>query len=378
MEQFLRGLLRDLEHHSVVLRDRLAAIPADPDVRAHAMKAYKEVECIRREVVQLLHDPSLGLPILLPNHLQVYKRWSERVSVIESYPFLFVERYALSDRHLTRLCQRLTSQIGWPLPPPLVAAFSNQYYWTMPEFNIICAPAAEGTTLLGLPDLCHELGHILHLAQWDVLVGNFLRELASYILLEQRRVATEQRPTEYRSLYTSLFTQWEGTWLLEFVADMVATYLVGPAFGWQHVRLCASNSSAAYHPTLGERADHPADEARLRGIVAVLAEMGEADVGARITSLWNSYLDASREIRPQDYEVCYPQTLLESLAKEIIAGCRSLGVRGFDQPCGDPAHRLPSLLAEAWERFLANSQTYSDWERSQIEALWQELDVETA
>jgi hypothetical protein len=377
VEQFLQGLLRGLEYHCAVLRDRLAAIPADPELRVHAMKAYKEVERIRREVVQLLHDPSLGLSILMPNHLQVYKRWSERVSVIESYPFLFVERYAPSDRHLTRLCQRLTSQIGWPLPPPLVAAFSNQYYWTMTEFNIICVPAAEGTSLLGLPDLCHELGHILHLARWEALVGNFLRELASYIFQEQRRVATEQRPTEYRSLYTVLFAQWEGSWLLEFVADMVATYLVGPAFGWQHVRLCASTSSAAYHPTLGERADHPADEARLRGMVAVLTHMGATDAGARITSLWNSYLDASREGRPQDYEVCYPQVLLESLAKNVIAGCRSLGVRSFDQP-GDAPNDLPSLFGEAWERFLADSQAYADWERSQIETLWQELGVATA
>src|SRR5207247_9443012 len=134
------------EHPGVMLADRLVASAADPDVRTHAVQAYREVEIIRREVVQLLHDPSLGLSILLPNHLQLYKRWRERVSVIESYPFLFVERYAPSDRHLTRLCQRLTSQIGWPLPPPLVAAFSNQYYWTMTEFNIIRVPAASGAS----------------------------------------------------------------------------------------------------------------------------------------------------------------------------------------------------------------------------------------
>jgi len=338
------------------------------------MKAYKEVESIRRQVAQVLQDESLGLSILLPNHLQIYRRWCERVSVIESYPFPFVERYAPSDRHLTRLCQRLTSQIGWPLHPPLIAAFSNQYYWTMAEFNIICVPAAEGTTLLGLPDLCHELGHILHLAREEDLVGNFLKELASYIQQEQRRVVREQRPTEYRFLYTILFAQWEGSWLLEFVADMVATYLVGPAFGWQHVRLCASASSAAYHPTLGEQAEHPADEARLRGMVAVLTQMGAADAGARITSLWNSYLDASRETCPQDYEVCYPQTLLDSLAKAVIAGCRSLGVRSFDQPVEGS---VPALLAEAWYRFLADAQTYPDWEREQIVALQQELKRES-
>ena len=373
MEQFLQGLLRDLERHCVVLRDRLATIPADPYVRTQALHAYREVERIRRAVVQLLQDPSLGLSLLLSNHLQLYKRWSERVSVIESYPLLFVERYTPSDRQMTRLCQYLVAHSGWPLPPPLVATFSNQYYWAMPEFNIICVPAAEGTSLLGLPDLCHELGHILLLAYWDALLGNFLRELANYIQREQRRVETEQRPKEYRSLYNLLFMQWEDAWLLEFVSDMVATYLVGPSFGWQHVRLCAGNSPAAYHPSLGERADHPADEARLRGIVAVLTRMDASDAGARVTTLWDSYLEAGRETRPQDYEICYPQVLLESLAERVVTGCRSLGVRGFDQP-SDMVIDLPSLLGEAWERFLTSPQTYVEWERSQIETLWRELD----
>ncbi len=112
-------------------------------------------------------------------------------------------------------------------------------------------------------------------------------------------------------------------------------------------------------------------------MVAVLTHMGAADAGARITSLWNSYLDASRESRPQDYEVCYPQTLLDSLAKNVIAGCRSLGVRGFDQPVEGSASHVPALLAEAWDRFLADASTYSEWERAQIEDLRQELDAAT-
>ena len=75
---------------------------------------------------------------------------------------------------------------------------------------------------------------------------------------------------------------------------------------------------------------------------------------------------------------CYPQVMLESLAKNVIAGCRALGVRGFDQPAEGPASHVPALLAEAWDRFLADAPTYSDWERSQLETLWQELDVATA
>jgi hypothetical protein len=206
----------------------------------------------------------------------------------------------------------------------LVAAFSSQYYWAMPNFNLICAPATEGRTLLGLPDLCHELGHLLLWHYESTLTGNFLQELAGYLASERRRVAAQQRPPEYRRLYDLLFTQWYDAWLREFVADMVAAYLVGPAFGWQHVRLCAGRSHNTYHPALGEAAEHPADEARLRGVLAVLELMGMPEVAARIGGLWHEYMAASGETRPADYDVCYPQPLMKSLARHTVAGWQAL------------------------------------------------------
>jgi hypothetical protein len=372
VEQFLCGLLQDLERHCSTLRDRLVTIGTDPEVRAYALNAYQEVERIRRSVARLLEDPALGSPLLLPNYLQLYKRWNERVRVVESYPFLFVERYAESDRQVTRLCQRLTDQIVWPLPAPLVATFSHQYYWTVAEFNLICVPAIEGAMLLSLPDLCHELGHILLLGYRARFVDDFLQALERYIQQERRRVDTEQRPLQYQLLYDLLLMQWKDAWVLEFVSDMIATYIVGPAFGWQQLRLCAGNSQAAYHPGLDDMAEHPADEARLRGITAVLEQMGAVEAVDRIRSLWDDYLAVCGETLPPDYEICYPQTLIESLAQRTIEVCRSLGLRGFDHP-GEPGGNIPFLLNEAWERFISDPQTFAHWERSQLEILWREL-----
>jgi hypothetical protein len=49
-----------------------------------------------------------------------------------------------------------------------------------------------------------------------------------------------QRPPGYIALYDRVLAQWIDSWLPEFVGDMVATYLVGPAFGWQHIRPMAT------------------------------------------------------------------------------------------------------------------------------------------
>ncbi len=363
-----------MERRCTVLRDRLAAFPVDLDVRDQALAAYQVVERVRRDTAALLADRTFGEPTLLTSHLQLYKRWNELATLVESYPLPFIERYAQSDRWLTRLCRRLAEQVRWPTPPPLVAAFSAQYYWTVAGFGLVCVPATEGTTLLGLPDLCHELGHILLLHHKDALVGDFIqRDLADYIQEELRRVDAQQRPPEYRQLYVRLFAQWQDEWSQEFLSDMVATYLVGPAFGWQHLRLCAGRSRDAYRPALGdERSTHPADEARLRGVVAVLRRMGASEPARQVTAVWDRYLAVSGESRPTEYDVCYPQALIESLARRTVDGCRALGVRGFDQ-VNDPPRDIPSLLGEAWTRFLNDPVGYGDWERVQLDDLSHEF-----
>lgn len=155
--------------------------------------------------------------------------------------------------------------------------------------------------------------------------------------------------------------QWSDSWLLEFVSDMVATYLVGPAFGWQHIRLCSGISQSVYHPAVGEAAVHPADEARFRGIIAVLKLIGSAGEGGQAEALWRRYVSATWNRRPADCDACYSQTLLVSHADRVVTGCQSLGLQGFDGRRGR-ADDVIALLDRAWARFLADLQAYSSWE----------------
>lgn len=66
MDQFLRGLLHDLERRCELLRDRLANSQVHPDAQNHAVSTYGALEQLRREAAQLLVDPDLGTPALLP------------------------------------------------------------------------------------------------------------------------------------------------------------------------------------------------------------------------------------------------------------------------------------------------------------------------
>jgi hypothetical protein len=367
----LRGFLAEFERRCTTVRDRIADLPDEQARRDHTLAAYKAVEQLRRGINQLASDPTLGDRALLATHLRLYTRYSQDLERIESYLLPFLERFNDDDRRLTALCQRLASQVRWPLTPPLVASFSSQYYWTVAPFGIICTPAAEGTSLLGLPDLCHELGHNLMAKHRIGLIGNFLVRLATYVSDRRAEAQANQRPPEHLAQLNMLFAQWGGAWLGEFVADLIATFLCGPAFGWQHIRLCAGTSAPAFAPALGDVGDHPADEARLRGVVVMLRRLGLAGDADRLQSLWNHYVAVTGETPPPEYDLCFPDELIDGLAERVDDGCRALGVRPYDRNAGPDD--LPRLLSEAWTRFRADPDAYGVWQTRQLKQLWQSL-----
>jgi hypothetical protein len=124
-----------------------------------------------------------------------------------------------------------------------------------------------------------------------------------------------------------------------------------------------------YFPALGELAEHPADEARLRGIVAALHELGLEEEAQNVEALWEVHATIRGTVqRPADYDVCYPRSLLDSLARRIVEGCRALSVRGFD-PREDPTGDIPAMIVEAWRRFLENPEEYTGWEASTLATL---------
>jgi hypothetical protein len=311
----------------------------------------------------------------LANYLRSYRRLAEEASVVEAFALPCLERFSEDDRRLTRLCRELTTHAQWPLPPPLVSALSTQYYWTYAPYNVVGVPAAESRTLLGLPDLCHELAHHLHLRFEKELQGDFADEVVVYFDGEKRRVALLQRPASIEADLERLMARWLDSWMAEFVSDIVATYLVGPAYCGQHIRLSAGReSSGVFYPSLGEDAQHPAEDARFRVMATTIELLGDQDEAAALRALWQKYKAVGGEAPPADYEASYPGPLLDLLARRVIEGCRALSVRAFVDMSDSPTD-IPHLLIDAWHRFRTDPESYPDWERSRIAELWSALSV---
>src|SRR5260370_39787616 len=100
--------------------------------------------------------------------------------------------------------------------------------------------------------------------------------------------------------------------------------------------------------------------------------MGDNASAASIQSLWHRYVSPPGSSPSTDYGLAYPQPLIEALAGYIVDGCRQLGIRGFGEIAGHP-NDIGALIAEAWDRFLADPDAFGASEQARLAALWNEL-----
>jgi hypothetical protein len=218
---------------------------------------------------------------------------------------------------------------------------------------------------LTFPDLVHELGHHLCWERPDALLGSFVDEVLVCFYREIRLAEEKGMASAHVEAIRSASAQWLSTWLDEFVADMVATYILGPPYAWQHLRLVFGQARSPFSPSLGESSTHPADEARLRGVLAVLDCLTtishEID---DINGCWNDLLRSSKAEFASEYRICYPPTVLATLARRVVEGGRVLGIRSYRDPADGGGRTVTDVITEGWERFRADPDLYKEWEVS--------------
>jgi hypothetical protein len=117
----------------------------------------------------------------------------------------------------------------------------------------------------------------------------------------------------------------------------------------------------AYYPSLGEISTHPSDESRLRSIVSVLNLLDAHEAGIYLENLWSGYLVVSGDNKPIEYEICYPQKLIESLTKHIVQGCKKLGIKSFKQISIKNENSFFMSLINSWEEILYDTEHYKNW-----------------
>jgi hypothetical protein len=367
--QFFSGQVRLLLKRCRTLRAHLHTLKKLPaELRPHVEEIDKRLEDLDQGIQKLLADPDFGAPPLFFNQLDDYKRYAEIVNVFEWHPLALLDHYNERDHYFYRFVRLLCQQVRYPYPPPLVSAHSSEYFFSSPLTNMIGLPLVEQQFLLALADLLHELGHLFYLRHGHVIQKAFAPQLKAYISDQKQRALDESSPKVLQRNFDFLDQVWQQRYVTEFSCDMFATYLVGNAYGWSHLRLVLATRTELYHPSFGEEALHPADEARMRAILTTLEEMGGDDAALDILQTWEQFKGNVVDKSDGEYDYCYPDQLLKGLAQEVISACKTLGLVSYDQQ-PDEEYNLPSLIQKAWGRFHLDPDRYDEWECGKTEAL---------
>lgn len=326
---------------------------------------------IQQVLIDLRENPEIQLPAV---RLRALRRAVHELDYLEAIGIAALNRADLEeDVWLNELILRITQEIAYPLLPPVVTSLSHSYFHIYTDLNLLRVPLAEGSFLLHLPDLYHELAHSLTIYPNDPRVEPLQSELLKvldYVLLhnvgEIEKLDRKGVHEEFK-LHVGLWNEcWWRSWGFEFFCDLFSIYTVGPAYAWSHYHLSAKRGADPFEVPTRRLLRHPADNARMQAMLRALEEIGFAKEAQTIRQRWDELVAVSG-FKPQpEYYRCYPHHIIEFLIQRSLAGTRTIGCTVVEP---EATGTMFKLLNGAWSQFWKEPQTYSVLERQMVDSL---------
>jgi len=376
MDAYVGGCVNQLESRIRELRARIPRrLPRDYDTLAKECRSRLDTSLATLRLLR--SDPAYQLPANQPERMRKLKREVSELDMLEAEGIAALVRATEDDHQLNRLLERITQEIDYPLVTPVVTTLSQQYFCINTDLNLLAVPLIEGRFLLHLPDLYHELAHPLLLArdepQVEALLGAFglaLRDVLTYLDDETVKESRRNGPIANATDLDLWRLCWVRFWLTEFFCDLFAVCTLGPAFAWSHFHLSAMRGRDPFEVPESYPSSHPADDARMRAMLAALSASGFNAEAATIQSQWASMLDASGFRAEPEYHRCFPASLLNALASHAKVGVEGMQCRLAMKGSLDGAVRL--ALNGAWTRFWTDPSIYAQWEGDAVRELMSE------
>ena len=320
-------------------------------------------------IKEQLDSGDLEIEALIRNNLIKYNTFYERLLTIELFRYLIIINYGAPEAYFKKKIKRIYDEVKCNQILPLVTTISNSenYYWALPDYYIIAVPSGEERNLLNLPDLYHEMGHLIYYQYAEYLSGNFEEAVNAYYNDEILRVVTEQRASSLITFFRDKLSRWLSTWIMEFVCDLIATYLVGPAYAWTNLKISTMGNGEGQ--VYVDSPSHPSDEARTRAILGMLKKMGHHEEVEPIERSWDQFLTATLNDFPANYDYIFPDTLLEELIERVHQGCRDIGLKCYPEQVEEHRRPISRILNEAWLQVCNHPENFHRWEEEQIEEI---------
>ncbi len=377
---FLAGLCVDLYGRCQRLLLYSKVVSPYPELSSFSSTIYTKLQQLKERIVDLQDSDIIRDQRFWRNAYEEYQDISSEVSLLEQFAIPVLIRYNASDHLQNRWVTLFAREIGYPQELlPIVTTTSNQYYWAKPELQLIAMPIGDVGGILGWPDLVHEMAHIL-LEYWPDFLAEFRPHVKQYFDKKRQSIIDLNSNENDNKWLIEARLKWgdrhEGLWQIEMAANLIATFVLGSSFGWQHVRLSINHTHGPYAPSPSDPIeDHPADQAQLDCISEMLTLMRLQDESNKLRSQWDEILNRMPVEYPQGYSLYYPSELLKGIAEVVFNSCKAHGLICFtDQPKKRQNMTILNLIDQAWHQFRISSQDYSTWEVNALKDLEYHLD----
>lgn len=370
MASLLTELLQDMSRRGKEIAEELKRLQGElsGDVEIYRRRMLQLAERARAFVASMLADPDLEDPAYATSYFRDYKDVARLMHELENLPLLVLRRFTKQDQTVTSLMAAICREIGFPHAAPICSSISSQYYWTVADMDLVFVPCLEPDHLLGLPDGYHELGHILLFRDKKRLEYPALAIVDRWYDTALARGKQLNWPQASLDAVDGFRHQWRRSWLLEFGADLIATYLVGPAFGWCNIRTSTNLGGELFSGS----ESHPADDARASAIGLMLERIGCGEACEEIRQRWNELVALSNESHPDRYDLAYPGELLGELAEFFHTACVDVGLRQYSENANDLVP-VTTGINQAWNKFRENPDVFANHEQSILAALLDQL-----
>ena len=372
MKDYLRAAIGESIRRAELLKKSIPRPLPVPELSGVAERCNELIDHCLIVFNDIINDEKFGQEQYLAGHFRKFRRATRLMSIVEEDGIPALVRFTADEEFLTRLLFRIHQEIGFPLMPPIAACFAHDYYRIQPFTNVVYVPLIEGHCLLHLPDLLHEMGHLIVYKLKDSVVQGFRTYYQKAIEViddyYSNRVRSRKRggPKGYAKLEDHLRNQWTDNWAEEFACDLFATFVLGPAYAWAHLHLTTKREKELFRFSHEEDLSHPANDARMKSILTALNLTNFGTEAGIIESKWEQIPVLLGQKADPDYHLAYPQDLIERFAVEIHRGVRAAGCKLADAESSSSPGPIISLLNEAWLRFWQEPHTYSDWENEQV------------
>lgn len=375
IEQYLDTVIHQGQERAKLLKVKMPRPMKAAEFVALQQLCENRIDEIIGVFEYLLTDPTILTRELVKERIRLFRRTIGELSQLETSAIAALSRVHDDDIFPNKLVFQIHKEINFPLSPPTVTCLSREYFSINPALYLLEVPLAESEFLLHLPDLYHEIAHLLIATNNNPKVeplqqslGKFLFFVAEYFDKERTANLRSTGPTEYFAQVFDLLERFWIPWATEIFCDLFAVYTLGPAYAWSHFHLTAEHGGDPYDVRLNYFMSHPPDQARMEAMLMALNLLKFEKQASDIKEKWNSLAKSIGAEQTPMYRRACPSQLIQQAVVYSLDGVKAIGCHVVTESTTGMVH---DLLNTAWQQFWAAPNRYPAWERQTIDTLKQ-------